>query len=597
MAGENIQIRIVGTLDSTLTLSDINKKIKELESKVSKINLSVNLDDKTSKVLADFSKAMENHKKIAQDLNRVIREEKEVNKAADGTIREKIKQHLKSGEIIEKEIKRTNEKTKAIKEETEATGKLISEYDKLGQKQKQTTRMDGNGNVTGSSSKYKNGFTNTTLNADKDGKVTSVTNVKNLDQERQSTEILNSSKLKLKQTLNQLNTEGKVSAENLTKLNKAIDNSKNIQQVNKLEESLKNLNRIRENEFKIEQAKAQAQINAQRINTTHGGHVDNRGVQQYLDSINNLTPRTANLNQQLQRSATQFNQVAQNARTAAGATQQAGMSFGEMLSTAMTKFPIWMISATLFYAPLRAIEEMSNRLLQIDTQMTNIRRIMDMPEFKFTDLLNEAVATSDELSSKLTDVLDKIGSFGRMGFGEDQLIDISKTAQVLQNISDLDSSASVDTLTSAMLNFNIAAKDSVSIADQINEVDNNFAVSSKDISDGIRRSASTAKTFGVSLSDLIGYIAGIGSTTRETGSVIGNGLKTIFSRITTMSEAESALQSVNISIKDMGGNVKPVSNILSELAGKWTTLSDEQRQNLGVTLAGIMISACLFRNG
>ena len=53
-----------------------------------------------------------------------------------------------------------------------------------------------------------------------------------------------------------------------------------------------------------------------------------------------------------------------------------------------------------------------------------------------------------------------------------------------------------------------------------------------------------------------------------------------------MDDAAGALESVNISIKDMGGNVRPVSDILGELAGKWTTLSDEQRQNLGVTLAG-----------
>lgn len=100
------------------------------------------------------------------------------------------------------------------------------------------------------------------------------------------------------------------------------------------------------------------------------------------------------------------------------------------------------------------------------------------------------------------------------------------------------------------------------------------------------RAASTAKTFGVDIDDLNGYIAAIGSTTRESGSVIGNGLKTILSRITTMDDASTALDSVNISIKDLQGNVRPVSNILSDLAGKWSSLSDEQRQNLGVTLAG-----------
>lgn len=54
-----------------------------------------------------------------------------------------------------------------------------------------------------------------------------------------------------------------------------------------------------------------------------------------------------------------------------------------------------------------------------------------------------------------------------------------------------------------------------------------------------------------------------------------------------MSEAESILNSVNISIRDMSGNIRPVSDILEELAGKWTTLSDEQRQNIGVTKVAV----------
>jgi TP901 family phage tail tape measure protein len=64
-----------------------------------------------------------------------------------------------------------------------------------------------------------------------------------------------------------------------------------------------------------------------------------------------------------------------------------------------------------------------------------------------------------------------------MGFNDTQLVDITKTAQVLQNISDLDANGAVDTLTSAMLNFNVAASDSISIADKLNEVDNHYAIS------------------------------------------------------------------------------------------------------------------------
>lgn len=87
---------------------------------------------------------------------------------------------------------------------------------------------------------------------------------------------------------------------------------------------------------------------------------------------------------------------------------------------------------------------MTTRLIEIDTLMTNIERVMDMPDFKFTELLEDAVNVSDQLASKLTDVLSIMGDFGRMGFKENELIDIGSTAQVLQNISDLDATGAVD---------------------------------------------------------------------------------------------------------------------------------------------------------
>lgn len=96
------------------------------------------------------------------------------------------------------------------------------------------------------------------------------------------------------------------------------------------------------------------------------------------------------------------------------------------------------------YAPIRALQDMTSRLVEIDTLMVNIKRVMDLPSYAYVDMLDSAVQTSDELSSKLTDVLGIMGDFGRMGFEAGQLEDISRTAQVLQNISDLDATSSVD---------------------------------------------------------------------------------------------------------------------------------------------------------
>lgn len=66
-----------------------------------------------------------------------------------------------------------------------------------------------------------------------------------------------------------------------------------------------------------------------------------------------------------------------------------------------------------------------------------------------------------------------------------------------------------------------------------------------------------------------------------------NSLKTIYSRITTMAGAEEVLNGIGISINDMAtGEVRQVTEILGDLSKQWTKISDSERQNIAVKIAG-----------
>jgi hypothetical protein len=308
----------------------------------------------------------------------------------------------------------------------------------------------------------------------------------------------------------------------ILKSQKVIDNTadireKQLQSEQKIDKKLDEQTRKLEHQLDI--YKQQAQINANNLSRRYKGKFDDTELNGWLNSVNKLNTSTPELNRNMDQLGVQFKKISSEVRT----SQSHAISLGEALSTAFQKFPVWMLTATIFYAPLRALQDMTAQIIEVDTAMTNFRRVTDMSDENLTDFLNESIVLSDELSNRLADTLKIAEEFARMGFAEGELLDITKTAQVLQNISDLDAKQSVDTLTSAMLNYNIAADESLRISDALNEVDNNFAISTKDLADGLRKSASTAKTFGVEFETLLGYISAIGSTTRETGAIIGNG--------------------------------------------------------------------------
>lgn len=90
----------------------------------------------------------------------------------------------------------------------------------------------------------------------------------------------------------------------------------------------------------------------------------------------------------------------------------------------------------------------------------------------------------------------------------------------------------------------------------------------------------------LTLEQLIGITTSIGTATRESGNVVGNSIKSIVSRVTTLPKAIKALENVGVSVNKANGEQKDAYDILGELAGKWNTLSAEQQRNTAIQVAG-----------
>jgi len=256
----------------------------------------------------------------------------------------------------------------------------------------------------------------------------------------------------------------------------------------------------------------------------------------------------------------------------------------EELKIALERVPTWAIATTAIYGTKHALEQMIQTIIEVDANMTQLKRVMD-EETDFDAMLEKSIDLAGQLGRDLSDVQKTMADFAQQGFNQYQLGDVTRTAIVAANVSDLTAQQAASDLTSAMIQFNIAAKDSITIVDKLNEVDNNFAVTTKTLAEGIHKAGSSAKTYGVTLDELIGHITAISAATRESGNVVGNGLKTIYSRLGGDDQV-SALRSVGIEYYKLNGEARSVSDVLGELATKWDNLSNTQQQQLGVVLAG-----------
>ncbi|MCA1331298.1 phage tail tape measure protein, partial [Bacillus velezensis] len=573
---------------SSKTVEQLNQQIKSLGKKLNSLNLKTNIDASALKTLNDFSSAVDTYQKHLKSFNQTVKETTTITRNADGTVEKLTQQYKKNGEIIQREKKFIDNRNQSLREQTQEVNRLAQATEKLGQVQKKTEQKNAQGQTTRVTQKNRNGFDDITYTTDPKTNATTSKVTSNYDQQRKAIE-------QLKLDLEKLRQQGIVTDTTLSSLGRKLNTAQTAQQIEALQNRIKMLDDksaavAKNNELRktIELYQRQAQVNVQNLNTRYGdtmGAGNRQAIQEYLNAVNslNVSAGGSNIRSQMQSLNMQFRELASNAQSAASQAS----SFGAELTQAFKSMSTYLLSGTLFYGAVQGAKSLVDQVIQVDTLMTNIRRVMDQPEYKFNELLQESINLGDTLSNKITDILQMTGDFGRMGFDESELSTLTKTAQVLQNVSDLTPDDTVNTLTAAMLNFNIAANDSISIADKLNEVDNNYAVTTMDLANSIRKAGSTASTFGVELNDLIGDTTAIASTTRESGNIVGNSLKTIFARIGNNDSSIKALEQIGVSVKTAGGEAKSASDLIGEVAEKWDTLSDAQKQNTSIGVAGI----------
>lgn len=160
-------------------------------------------------------------------------------------------------------------------------------------------------------------------------------------------------------------------------------------------------------------------------------------------------------------------------QTAQGSTYNANRNLGvfEQLKIAMSRVPVWMVAMTSFYASISAVSSAVNKIIEIDTLMTNINRVSS-DKINLDTLFDGAVDMSAKLGNNLSDILNSLGEFSRTfgEFNERQLLAITRTATLMSNVSELTAQEATLSLVGTMNAFNITAEESIRIVDSLNEV-------------------------------------------------------------------------------------------------------------------------------
>ena len=254
---------------------------------------------------------------------------------------------------------------------------------------------------------------------------------------------------------------------------------------------------------------------------------------------------------------------------------------------------------------------MVEAVTEIDTAMTELRKVTDETDASYNAFLKEASVRAKDLGATVTDVVSSSADFARLGYDLDEASSLADAAIVYKNVGDGidDISESSASIISTMQAFGIEAANAMSIVDKFNAVSNNYAVSSKGLGNALQKSAAALAAGGNTLDE---SIAMIGSANRvvQNPEIVGTTLKTVsmFLRAasTEAEEAGESTEGMASSVSELrdellaltGGQVdiminedeyKSTFKILQELSAIWDDLTDVSQANILEMIGGRLL--------
>ena len=251
---------------------------------------------------------------------------------------------------------------------------------------------------------------------------------------------------------------------------------------------------------------------------------------------------------------------------------------------------------------IQAVNEALRSIKELDTIKTNIQMVAGTTNSEVNSMMQSYNAMAKELSSTTKEVGEAANEFLRMGESVASTDELIKNATILSKVGMIDSADAASYLISSMKGYQVSAKESIDIVNKLTAVDLEAAVSAGGLAESISRCSNIANNSGTSMDRLIGYAASIGEVTQESMSVVGNSLKSMYSRMNnikigrfiddetgeSLSDTEAVLNKLGIQLRDTEDAYRNFDDVLDDVGKNWKDFTQIEQNAISVAIAGTM---------
>ena len=235
---------------------------------------------------------------------------------------------------------------------------------------------------------------------------------------------------------------------------------------------------------------------------------------------------------------------------------------------------------------IRSFKEIVNVTIEVEKNLADINRVFGLSTAQLQKFSSALFEVSKATSSSFGEASKAALEFSRQGIKAEEVLQRTTDALLLAKLGGLSTANAIDALTASVNGFKNTGITTTQILNKLVAVEQNYAVGAGDLAEALSRTGQAAQEAGVNIDQLNALVTAAQEKTARGGAVIGNALKTIFTRL-QRPETLDQLEAFNIKVRDIEGNVLPAITILKNFSSVYGELADTQRAALSEQVAGV----------
>ncbi len=267
------------------------------------------------------------------------------------------------------------------------------------------------------------------------------------------------------------------------------------------------------------------------------------------------------------------------------------------------------LAARVLNTARKEIQQVYQNILKLDEAMTNLRIVTGSNIEQAKSMMNAYNDLAMQLGTTTQAVAQSAAEWLRQGYSVSEANELIKSSTYLSRLGFMDMNQSVTALTSVMKGFRIEAADSMDIVDKLTQLDAKYATTAGDIATALSRTSAVAREAGLDLDQTAAALTTMIDVSQQDASSVGNAFRTILARYgnvkatafaslvgdsddvddtnSSINDTEKVLGAIGIKIRSSSSDMRDFDDVMDELADKWVTLTDVEKNAVSTALAGV----------